>query len=146
MSKVVGCKDTLSTHTIGELVFKGDGTVIIGNRAFVDSQPIRGHAFAGGTADRRRGFAETLMVHVPSERRRYFFQYRYDIWWRLVPTRNPPPRTLSYSWRRDCSNYGFIGAAIIWAITIGFRVVVWFVVGVIGLGCLTSILAAIVGK
>ncbi|HYV34143.1 MAG TPA: hypothetical protein VE988_00480 [Gemmataceae bacterium] len=111
------------TCTIGDMVFIGNGTVVLGGRAYIDGAPIN-CKFAGCVAHRKEGFRNVLTVYVASERCKYYFSYEADWWYRHVKVRGPATG-IGHLLRQYIGHYGGFFGAIFWAIEIGFKCLTW---------------------
>jgi hypothetical protein len=122
-----------ATCQFGDIVFKGDGTVVLGNRAFVDGQPINGFRFTGGVAKRPAGFKQTLEIAAP-DNETYHFGYYSGWWYRFLPidAHSAPERGLGYWVRREIATHGVFGALVrLGRLAIGLAMLAYFTLAII---------------
>jgi hypothetical protein len=110
MTRAPGPDQTIATHTMGDMIFRADGMLFLGDRAFLENQAIANHSFPGGIANREAGFHRTLYVTSTSDQREYRFSYDKTMWVRWVQAVNAPEETIGAFWEREVAHHGFIGA------------------------------------
>jgi hypothetical protein len=128
-----------ATCQLGDIVFKGDGVVMLAGRAFVDGQRIDGFRFTGGVAKRQAGFKQTLAIEA-ADGETYYFGYRCGWWYRFLPidAQSAPKRGLAYWIHREIATHGVLGALVrLWQLAMGLVgrafIVLWVAIVIFGL-------------
>jgi hypothetical protein len=134
--KIAGNDQTFATHTFGEIVFRADGVLFHGDRAFLEHQAIDDYAFPGGIANRGDGFCRMLRITSTNDQREYCFRYEDKKWVRWVQAVNAPKQTIRSWFARDLAHRGPIGALSKWiwgaywvAFLVGFNPYLWIIGG-----------------